>query len=439
MGLRVCELFAGVGGFRLGLRAAGHDIIWWNQWEPSTKRRQHAHECYARRFHDIVGPLNPLHNTNINDVASNDIPDHDLLVGGFPCQDFSVAAPLRHSRGLRGNRGALWWDIYRILRAKRPPYLLLENVDRLLTSPKNVRGRDFSVLLAGLTRLRYAAEWRTINAADYSHPQSRRRVFIFGAQLHTAAGRRMESAAGRVDYLTRRGFFASEFKVVQEPAVPSNSEPPQGSVGQNPFSLLRRRKFMRYRNAGVVVRGSVWTRQVEARTESPQPRLRSVLSRTVPEEYYVPRGDIKRWKIAKGAKSIWKTSRHGHRYLYQEGNIGFPDEVTEPARTLLTGEGGLTPSRAKHVIRDPWHDGAQPRYRVLTPEECERLMGFPTGHTEDLPKRWRYFTMGNAVIVPIVHRIGERITEFIQSGERTDSKTASEVELAVSPRLSSAD
>ena len=182
--IRTIELFAGVGGFRIGLEKAKRNnsefkIVWSNQWEPSTKT-QHASDVYCARF----GFENHC-NEDIATVDVSEIPDHDLLVGGFPCQDYSVASTLKNSHGLVGKKGVLWWEIHRIIRDKKenaPKYLLLENVDRLLKSPASQRGRDFAIILSSLNELGYAVEWRVINASEYGMPQRRRRIFIFATK-----------------------------------------------------------------------------------------------------------------------------------------------------------------------------------------------------------------------------------------------------------------
>ena len=171
---KVIELFAGVGGFRVGLERADADfykVVWANQWEPATKT-QHAAMVYEKNFGE-----GSISNIDINSVSVNDIPDHDMLVGGFPCQDYSVASTLSRSKGIEGKKGVLWWSIYNILKQKgdtRPAVLLLENVDRLLLSPASQRGRDFAIILECLNEMGYIAEWRVINAADYGMPQKRR-------------------------------------------------------------------------------------------------------------------------------------------------------------------------------------------------------------------------------------------------------------------------
>ena len=182
---RVVEMFAGVGGFRLGLegppgspRNGSFKSVWSNQWEPSTKL-QHAAELYTSRWHFIADPAEPnVHrNPNVSDdvfvnadigtIPAETIPEHDLLVGGFPCQDYSVAKTLNTADGLEGKKGVLWWEIHRIAEHHRPSYLLLENVDRLLKSPVKQRGRDFAVMLASLADLGYVVEWRVIVASEY--------------------------------------------------------------------------------------------------------------------------------------------------------------------------------------------------------------------------------------------------------------------------------
>ena len=173
--IRVVELFAGVGGFRVGLERASKsfETIWANQWEPSTKV-QNAFDIYNERFKNTTS-------TNVNEDISkvwNQIPEHDLLVGGFPCQDYSVAQGNR-AQGINGKKGVLWWEIYKIVEFRRPEMILLENVDRLLNSPTSQRGRDFAIMLRSLNDLGYVVEWKAITASDYGFAQKRRRVFIY--------------------------------------------------------------------------------------------------------------------------------------------------------------------------------------------------------------------------------------------------------------------
>ena len=193
MDLKVVELFAGVGGFRIGLNKINAfnkksgiaiengkwNFVWANQYEPSTKI-QHAYNCYITRF----GKENHS-NMDIHKVDKSSIPDHTLLLGGFPCQDYSVARTLNGEQGIEGKKGVLFWDIKEILKEKRTPFVLLENVDRLLKSPSTKRGRDFAIMLKTFHELGYDVQWRVINAGDYSMPQKRKREFILAYKTYT--------------------------------------------------------------------------------------------------------------------------------------------------------------------------------------------------------------------------------------------------------------
>ena len=233
----VCELFAGVGGFRCGLnhiktledvnKKEKWDTVWFNQWEPAEKKTQYAHDCYVYRFgnrYDING--NDTTNVDIEEVDKSSIPDFNLLVGGFPCQDYSVASSLATSKGLEGKKGILWWSIRDTIEAKQPPFILLENVDRLLKSPAKQRGRDFGIILACLRDQGYTVEWRVINAADYGYQQRRRRTFIFAYRddmkycttIQEKVGYKYSDSleAQRISMgklLLKDGFFAETFPV----------------------------------------------------------------------------------------------------------------------------------------------------------------------------------------------------------------------------------
>lgn len=410
-GRRVAELFAGVGGFRLGLEAAGWEVVWSNQWEPSTKA-QHASECYEKRF----GPLGHTNEdiTRVLDDAEAgriDIRDVDLVCGGFPCQDYSVAKTLNQATGIRGKKGVLWWEIERFLELKRPRYLFLENVDRLLKSPATQRGRDFAVMLACLNRLGYLVEWRVVNAADYGFPQKRRRVFIVGERIDEPDdfdGERWILKDGvlpkalpvLVSKGNRQGVLAMPSTRVTELSreIAEVSDTFGEGAGATWFS-----------NAGVALNGKVWTRAVTARFRGKSRALRDILlsDERVAEAFFVDDANLGRWKYLKGAKNEMRTRADGGTYFYNEGGIPFPDSIDEPARTILTGEGGRTPSRFKHIIQT---DGG--RFRRLTPVELERLNGFPDGWTDTgMPDGRRAFMMGNALVVGLVKMIGEKLLQ----------------------------
>lgn len=405
--IRVAELFAGVGGFRLGLEGYDRDgiflpaagpyrTVWANQWEPGSDARQFAARCYEARFADGV-----LVNQDIHAVLDEyehgdvEIPDVDMVVGGFPCQDYSVARQLSQAEGITGKKGVLWWEIYRFLKLKQPRYALFENVDRLLKSPASQRGRDFAIMLSCLTSLGYGVEWRVVNSAEYGFPQRRKRAFIFaenGASW-SPEDRLLDGVMARAFPFCQKGKISC-FEIHRSPLA--NSEGFGSGAKSSPFL-----------GAGSAHGSAVATCAVIERHEGPWKVLADVLveSSSVPESFYIPEDRVDGWRYLKGAKRIERTSRSGHPYVYSEGAMMFPDRLDRPSRTILTGEGGAAPSRFKHVVECP--DG---RLRRLVPEELEALQGFPAGWTATgMSEVQRAFCMGNALVVGVVHRIAREM------------------------------
>jgi DNA (cytosine-5)-methyltransferase 1 len=406
--LKVIELFAGVGGFRVGLERASkaYKVVWSNQWEPSTKK-QEASDIYVSRF-----GAEGHSNKDISSVAVKDIPDHDLLVGGFPCQDYSVARTLNQAEGLAGKKGVLWWDIHRILKGKKkkPAYIFLENVDRLLKSPAKQRGRDFAVMLASLADLGYVVEWRVINAADYGMPQRRRRVFFMGYHKTTPIGQALLKEKGCEEWVLEDGVFAeafpvtslgmafSEFSIKGDLAVVSEQFNAGKTAGTSPFE-----------NVGIMADRKVWTIDAKPSYDGPRTTLGDIIlpNSKVPKEFFVDPKHLPQWEYLKGSKSEMRTNKsNGFTYHYTEGGMVFPDALDKPSRTIITAEGGATPSRFKHVIRT--EDG---RLRRLTPVELERLNMFPANHTAGASDSRRAFIMGNALVVGVIERAGAVLSE----------------------------
>lgn len=401
----ICELFAGVGGFRLGFDRldSGWKTTWFSQWEPGA-RTQWAHECYVRHFGDSPD-LNGGYHTgeDISTVDKTTIPDHTLLVGGFPCQDYSVAHTLSSSHGIEGKKGVLWWQIRDTIIAKRPPFCIFENVDRLLKSPAKQRGRDFGVILACLAEEGYSAEWRVVNAAQYGAAQRRRRTFIFAYRNETAYGRKMASALAE-EVIRRDGLMARAFPV-QDMGRITGTDITGGIVDVSDNFAFS------FENAGYMHEGGIYTAKVTEREEEPV-LLRDILQRDVDEKYYIPGDKMAKWIYLKGAKRIPRTSANGHEYIFSEGPIAFPDPWDRPGRTMLTSESTL--NRSTHVVTDP----GTGRLRLLTPVEAERLQGFDDEWTNTgMPDRMRYFCMGNALVVPMMTRMGRVLDTIIAEEE----------------------
>ena len=451
--LRVVELFAGVGGFRLGLEGwkgrspisgykrkmpKNYEVIWSNQWEPSTKVLQHASMVYESKW-----PKTAHSNEDINNVIDQ-VPEHDVLVGGFPCQDYSVATTLRNSKGLLGKKGVLWWSIDAIIAKakKKPRFLILENVDRLLGSPANQRGRDFAVMLHSLNEHGYDVEWRVINAADYGMPQRRRRVFILGYLRQS--GRSQIPSNDIHGWLSSKGVLSSEFEL--EPIgfdllelIEFKGRWKKLKYVSDNFNIDG--KSQKFSNTGAMVNGKVFTVHTAPKRE-PEMTLGEIVQMTkadgieIPKDFIIDKKErlskpmivtllddageeyikiletkFEVWEHLKDSKRLSRKNKTtGYKYKFAEGSMAFPDPLDRPSRTIITGEGGPSPSRFKHVIRDSG------KLRRLLPVELERLNMFPADHTylddKTTPPTKRAFFMGNALVVGIIERIGKSFISF---------------------------
>jgi DNA (cytosine-5)-methyltransferase 1 len=399
--IRVVELFAGVGGFRVGFEKASRDfeVVWSNQWEPNTKK-QHASDIYVKVF----GPENHS-NVDIQQVLTSDIKDHDLLVGGFPCQDYSVARTLSQAAGLNGKKGVLWWSIHKIIKekgSKAPSLLMLENVDRLLKSPASQRGRDFAVMLASLSDLGYAVEWRVINAADYGMPQRRRRVYILGYKKGTKLYKDIINAKPN-EWLTSKGVHATAFPIekIEESKIKTFKIDGDLAKVTEKFNIPKA-----FESSGMMVNRDVYTFRAIPKHNGPIAKLSDYLEpeSKVTEEFIIDEKSLKEWKRQKGGKKEKRTTKGGFEYNYSEGPMAFPDSLDKPSRTIVTGEGGPTPSRFKHIIKM-----SSGKFRRLMPIELERLNMFPDNHTKGESDVKRAFFMGNALVVGIVTKLGKEL------------------------------
>jgi DNA (cytosine-5)-methyltransferase 1 len=468
--IRVIELFAGVGGFRLGLEgwqgksASSHyqesfdtpfKVIWSNQWEPSSARCgefQEANTVYHRNWQDstysIHYPydLNTVASPNFTDKKVNGlIPDHDMLVGGFPCQDYSVAGV--NTKGIEGKKGVLWWNIHKILKVKKPKFVFLENVDRLLKSPSNNRGRDFAIMLATFNDLGYSVEWKVINAADYGMPQRRRRVYILAYNSKSKL-----KIKNSVNWIESEGVFAKSFPGV---LIGETKEIFLDSDIQQLSDSYKNGKFL---NCGVMVNGKVlmsdfkakfnnseqnsYSKQyhllgdvllnkemielsyyVDSKKKLKEPLFKILQTGFAVDSRLVRQGDVielyselEKWIYLKGRKSEERRSSKGIFY-YKEGPLSLVDDINKPSRTIITSEGGPGASRFKHLIQ------IDDKYRRLHPIELERLNMFPDNHTAigligeqefAINPAKRAFFMGNALVVGVVERVGIELNKKLK-------------------------
>lgn len=401
----ICELFAGVGGFRLGFDRleSGWETTWFSQWEPGA-RTQWAHDCYVQHFGDSFDLNNEFHTgEDISKMDKQAIPNHTLLVGGFPCQDYSVAHTLSSSHGIEGKKGVLWWQIRDTIIAKKPPFCIFENVDRLLKSPAKQRGRDFGVILACLAKEGYSVEWRVVNAAQYGAAQRRRRTFIYAYKDNTVYGQKMSKVPAE-SVIKAKGLMAKTFP------IQNMGQLTEAVISKDIVDVSDNFAFA-FETAGYMCKGRIYTAKVTEQEEEPI-TLGKILQTTVDDKFYITNEKMPKWTYLKGAKKIPRKSADGHEYTFSEGPIAFPDPWDRPGRTMLTSESTI--NRSTHVVSDP----GTGRLRLLTPVEAERLQGFDDEWTNTgMPDRMRYFCMGNALVVPMITRMG-RVLDMIIAEEK---------------------
>lgn len=409
----VIELFAGVGGFRVGLNEITLDkfgntieksnfkFVWANQWEPSTKT-QDAFNCYVKHFGNV-----PSHsNTDISLVDKESIPNHTLLVGGFPCQDYSVARSLSQEKGIEGKKGVLWWQINDILKTKRPPFILLENVDRLLKSPSKQRGRDFGIMLRCLNDLGYGVEWRVINAAEYGFPQKRRRIYIFG--FHKSTNYYKKIVKNSIEkIINETGIFAKTFPIESFEKI--NTSDISKESYHSLIEITNQYKF-NFSNSGIMFKNKVYTTKVLPIIKEAITLGEILQTDNIPNEYFINEAQEAKFKYLKGSKKIPRVSKSGVEYNYSEGAMCFPDYLDMPGRTMLTSEGTI--NRSTHVVKDIQTQ----KLRILTPIEAERLNQFPDNWTDSgMTTKKRYFMMGNALVCGIIKELGYQISNIIDN------------------------
>lgn len=457
----VCELFAGVGGFRCGLNNINciedldntekWDTVWFSQWEPADKKIQYAHTCYVHQFGDAKDlDGNYTTNDNIEEVDKSKIPNHNLLVGGFPCQDYSVASSLATSKGLEGKKGILWWSIREILEEKKPPFVLLENVDRLIKSPASQRGRDFGIILACFRDEGYTVEWRVINAAEYGFQQRRRRTFIFAYKNDTKYAKRINNRVryskdfdleahrmSAAEQLLSDGFFAKSFPVFMVDNKKINTQELPEELGD----LSEHFSFC-FENTGLMKDGKIYTLKTVPDYSGKQITLGDIMDKgDVDESLFIPQELLyytkpeidhsderyeelsseqrKTWQYLKGAKKRLRKAANGHEYVFSEGAVPMIDSPDKPARTMLTSEGSR--SRTTHIVEDP----KTGRIRLLTANETERIQGFPTDHTKlcslpngeviEMPLKKRRFMMGNALVVDLIKQMEGQLSDIFDN------------------------
>jgi len=337
--MRYFSMFSGIGGFEIPLQELGWECIGYSEID------SYAIQIYEKHFpgHQNFGDATKL------DTA--DLPDFDLLVAGFPCQAFSIAGK---RRGFDDTRGTLFFEIARVLRDKRPRYLLLENVKGLLSHDS---GKTFQTILGVLTDLGYQIEWQVLNSKNHGVPQNRERVFIVGnlggeprPQVFPFDGD--DGEADGVNRTKNRTEQPQAFRVRGVDGVSSTLQGEAGGTGAKTGLYMIDEIVDSLKQQGLEPTEKGWDSLDELQSEE---------------------------RIAKTVRSGGRKSPHGSKQNWDSYKVGG-------------------------------------RIRRLTPTECERLQGFPDGWTAEgvegeISDTQRYKTLGNAVTVNVVRAIMEHLEE----------------------------
>lgn len=423
--MKVFSMFDGVGGFIVGLNNADSTFfqtLYSNQYEPS-KKNQDAYEIGCYHFPDIKHiptDVSLISNENFLEMRNNGV---DMIVGGFPCQDYSVARSKKYENGIEGKKGVLFWEIIRATKIIQPKYLILENVDRLLKSPSNQRGRDFAIMLSAFNQLNYSVEWRVINAADYGRAQRRRRIFFFIYKNDSKWANKLDKCYEKhkdlnpIDfyksYIYQKGLFAQQFPINPFSSNNISFEHLSNDLTyiSNHFNISNNKSC--FYNSGIMRYGIYFSAPTEPLNDEKPIALRNILvsESNIPKKFLIEGVKLEKFKYLRGAKKIIRQSSDGHTYTYSEGAMSEFDSIDLPGRTILTSEGSI--NRSTHLLK------INDIYRLLTPIEAERLQDFPDNWTKfklnskgevvEVSDRMRMFCMGNALVTGIVTRIANGI------------------------------
>jgi len=362
--MKFIELFAGIGAFRLGLENTGHECVWANEWLEKPRK------IYARNFGEQPD------GRDIRTISVGDIPNADLLVGGFPCATFSIAGK-RTGFSLEDTRGTLAFEMFRLARDKGIPYLLFENVKGLLNHDG---GRTFGIILEVLDGMGYDCQWELLDSQNFGVPQHRERIFLIG---HLRGEPRPKvfpiGITGRENdepyqgkQRRRQGLFSDISPTLDAHYYKGGASRPyvMDDVPEFEVAQWRRGYFRPYKSPGV-------------------PTLTANMGtggHNVP--FVKPIMDVARFNKSPNGRMI--------------------KDDNDPMYTVTAQD------RHGVVIGDE----ESVSIRKLTPLECERLQGFPDGWTEfyddgkKVSDAERYERCGRTISIPVVEAIGRKLHEF---------------------------
>ena len=283
-------------------------------------------------------------------------------------------------------------------------------------------------MLQSLNDLGYAVEWRVINAAEYGMPQRRRRIFILGYHKSSNIYKRLKKQ-DKISWLDSDGIIAKAFPVKETHTIKEVEL--KGDLVELTDNFNKDGKLSPFQNSGLLFEGKIITAKTEANYNGKFTVLNDILQNgEVTNEFFIEDRPLKTiktivnkddslttissekqmWEYLKGAKKEKRRTKEGFEYNYAEGGMIYPDALDNASRTIITGEGGKSPSRFKHVVE------TERGLRRLTPIELERLNMFPDDHTklDGVTDTKRAFFMGNALVVGVIEKIGEELYKQIK-------------------------
>ncbi len=367
--LKAIELFAGIGGFRLGMKAANIDTIWANDISKL------CYQVYQSNFGSDSIVLE-----DINQINLSEIPEHDILTAGFPCQPFSQAGK---KMGIRDRvRGTLFERIVEVIQAKKPKYFLLENVKRIITMEE---GSHFRIILNALASLDYFIEWRIINPINFGIPQNRDRIFIFGTWIESTK---------KTPTLEKLSVFLTDNDVDNLPG----NESSEIEKYMQPIINFKSKNY----HWGIAYKNKIYSQSLPLMSDiKPRKKLKDILQ---DESEINPQFDF-----TSDTQERIKNSKTVNRYcngveiLYNQGGgarLGY----------TIFGINGVTSTLTASTSRHYERYKVGNKFRRLTNIEYARLMGFPDNWCRVAKIYHQYVLYGNSVVPDCVEWIFKQLT-----------------------------
>lgn len=418
--MKYLSLFSGIGGFEYGIQQSRyHDTL---ECIGYSEIDSYAESIYKRHYpeHRAFG--------DITKIKTSDLPDFDLLVGGFPCQAFSVAGK---RRGFSDTRGTLFFEIARILKDKRPRYFLLENVRGLLSHD---HGKTFKTILAVLSDLGYDVTWEVYNSKNHGVPQNRERIYIKGYSRDRCGDEILSQGRANNENATKIGYWyknGANKKILDTGSICGTLTASGRNGGANTMIYLNR--IMKKGNVnpnGKSQSGNVYDTKGLSPTlcntdyKAPvkvleEKNIMKVGNFSSSDHHgknvYSSEGlapTLCSGSLAKNGLNIIEDNDEGwvdkdHQFYHVDGKRAVTVTKTKDMYCINTRQGGTRLKEKKHnyVLEKGYS------VRKLTPRECERLQGFPDDWTltgadgETISNTQRYKTCGNAVTTTVITHI----------------------------------